>query len=60
MSENQMKLFNVLWKIADTLRGNMDASEFKNYMLGFIFYKFLSEKIAAFGDKELEYDGLKL
>lgn len=39
------KLHSQLWKIADTLRGNMDASDFKNYMLGFIFYKYLSEKI---------------
>ncbi len=37
MSENQQLLFNKLWAIANTLRGTMDASEFKNYMLGFIF-----------------------
>lgn len=34
-----------LWGIADELRGKMDANEFKNYMLGFIFYKYLSEKV---------------
>ena len=34
-----------LWAIADKLRGNMDANEFKNYMLGFIFYRYLSEKL---------------
>ena len=39
MSEHQQMLFNKLWAIANTLRGTMDASEFKNYMLGFIFYK---------------------
>lgn len=39
------KLHGQLWKIADTLRGTMDANEFKNYMLWFIFYKYLSEKI---------------
>lgn len=59
MSEQQLKLFNTLWAIANKLRGNMDASEFKNYILGFIFYKFLSEKISMFADKELAEDGIK-
>jgi type I restriction enzyme M protein len=35
-----------LWKIADTLRGKMDADDFRDYILGFIFYKYLSEKMA--------------
>lgn len=56
MSETQLKLFNQLWAIANELRGKMDASEFKNYMLGFIFYKFLSEKIEAFMTQELASD----
>ena len=56
MSETQLKLFNQLWAIANELRGKMDASEFKNYMLGFIFYKFLSEKIDDFMNNELASD----
>ncbi len=59
MSEYQQKLESKLWAIADELRGNMDANEFKNYMLGFIFYKYLSEKIELYLNKELEQDGVK-
>lgn len=58
MSEYQRKLETKLWAIADELRGNMDANEFKNYMLGFIFYKYLSEKIELYLNKELKEDGV--
>lgn len=40
------KLQNItgkLWSMANELRGNMDASEFKNYILAFMFYRYLSE-----------------
>lgn len=37
-------LNNKLWDIANILRGKMDADEFKNYILGFLFFRFLSEK----------------
>ena len=33
-----------LWNIANTLRGKMGADEFRDYILGFIFFKYLSEK----------------
>lgn len=60
MSEEQRRqLQQQLWKIADDLRGKMNADEFRDYMLGFIFYKYLSEKIERFADRELEGDGLK-
>jgi len=59
MSDYKNKLESKLWAIADELRGNMDANEFKNYMLGFIFYKYLSEKIELYINKELEQDGVK-
>ena len=32
-----------LWEMANKLRGTMDASEYKNYILPFMFYRYLSE-----------------
>ena len=52
------ELESKLWAIADELRGNMDANEFKNYILGFIFYRYLSEKLEIHMNKELEEDGI--
>lgn len=44
MTENTSKsLETALWNSANALRGSMDASEYKNYLLGLIFYRFLSE-----------------
>jgi type I restriction enzyme M protein len=48
-----------LWAIADILRGKMNADEFRNYILGFIFYKYLSEKVEIFADDLLEPDGIR-
>ena len=60
MSEEQRRqLQQQLWNIANTLRGKMGADEFRDYILGFIFYKYLSEKIQRFADAELEQEGLK-
>ena len=38
------ELNNQLWASADILRGKMDASEYKNYLLGLVFYKYLSDQ----------------
>ena len=59
MSEEQKKILEQqLWNIANTLRGKMDADEFRDYILGFIFYKYLSEKMFIFANNELKEDGL--
>lgn len=59
MSEElQQKLRAQLWAVANTLRGNMSASDFMYFSLGFIFYKYLSEKIELYANEELEEDGL--
>ena len=59
MSEDQKKqLQQQLWKIADVLRGNMSADEYRDYILGFIFYKYLSEKMQSYATQILEEDGI--
>lgn len=42
-NENSKDLLRVLWAGADILRGKMDANEYKNYLLGIVFYKYLSD-----------------
>ncbi|MDV7187418.1 type I restriction-modification system subunit M [Lutibacter sp. TH_r2] len=59
MTEQKQQLEQKLWNIADSLRGNMDGNEFKNYILGFIFYKYLSDKMLQFANEILEPDNLK-
>jgi type I restriction enzyme M protein len=59
MSEDQkQQLQRRLWDIADTLRGKMDADEFRDYILGFIFYKYLSEKMHMHANQLLTEDGI--
>lgn len=48
--EDKKNLQSQLWKIADTLRGKMHADEFRDYILGFIFYKYLSEKLHLYAN----------
>jgi len=60
MTEDQKKnLETQLWNIANTLRGKMDADEFRDYILGFIFYKYLSEKMHSYANKILAEDGIE-
>jgi len=60
MSEEQKRLLEQqLWNIANTLRGKMNADEFRDYILGFIFYKYLSEKMLRYADSILKQDGIK-
>jgi type I restriction enzyme M protein len=57
--EHRKTLQRQLWNVADTLRGKMGADEFRDYMLGFIFYKYLSEKMALYADDLLKGDKIK-
>lgn len=48
MTEDQKKKLEAqLWNIANTLRGKMNAGGFRDYILGFIFYKYLSKKCTS-------------
>jgi type I restriction enzyme M protein len=53
---NQKKLGNVLWGIADQLRGAMNADDFRDYMLSFLFLRYLSDNYETAAKKELGKD----
>jgi len=55
MSEDQKKLLeSQLWEIANLLRGKISADDYRDYILGFIFYKYLSEKQYLYANKLLQ------
>ena len=54
--QNQKKLGNTLWAIADKLRGAMDADDFRDYMLSFLFLRYLSDNYEATAKKLLGSD----
>jgi type I restriction enzyme M protein len=60
MSEEQKKILEQqLWNIANELRGKMNADEFRDYILGFIFYKYLAEKMEIYANSILKPDGIE-
>ena len=58
---NQKQLGNTLWNIADQLRGAMNADDFRDYMLSFLFLRYLSDNYEIAAKKELgkDYPGPK-
>lgn len=55
MSEEQKKLLeSQLWGIANLLRGKISADDYRDYILGFIFYKYLSEKQYMYANELLQ------
>lgn len=56
MTENHTQLGKTLWKIADDLRGSMNADDFRDYMLAFLFLRYLSDNYEAAARKELGRD----
>jgi type I restriction enzyme M protein len=53
---NQKQLGNTLWSIADQLRGAMNADDFRDYMLSFLFLRYLSDNYEIAAKKELGSD----
>lgn len=58
MTAQKAQLEQQLWNIANTLRGKMDADDFRDYILGFIFYKYLSKKMELYANIILKPDQL--
>jgi type I restriction enzyme M protein len=53
---NQKQLGNTLWSIADQLRGAMDADDFRDYILSFLFLRYLSDNYETAANRELGRD----
>ncbi|MBF0155125.1 MAG: type I restriction-modification system subunit M N-terminal domain-containing protein, partial [Magnetococcales bacterium] len=63
MTKDQLnQLGKTLWAIADELRGAMNADDFRDYMLSFLFLRYLSDNYEAAAQKELgpDYPRLKV
>ncbi|MEL6401290.1 MAG: type I restriction-modification system subunit M [Cyanobacteria bacterium J06626_4] len=54
--QDQKQLGSILWAIADQLRGAMNADDFRDYMLSFLFLRYLSDNYEAAAQKELGSD----
>lgn len=58
IASKSQELAKQLWAIANDLRGSMDSSKFKDYILGTIFYRYLSERAEKYMNGLLENDGV--
>ena len=64
--EERAELHRVIWKIANELRGSVDGWDFKAYVLGMLFYRFISEDLTRYlneqelaaGEKDFDYTEL--
>ena len=56
-NKDQQQLGKTLWNIADDLRGAMNADDFRDYMLSFLFLRYLSYNYEEAAKKELGLRG---
>ena len=57
-TQQRAELQNQIWKIANEVRGSVDGWDFKQYVLGTLFYRFISENFANYiegGDESVNY-----
>lgn len=65
--QERAELHRIIWNIANDLRGSVDGWDFKNYVLGTLFYRYISENLTSYinkgewenGDKSFDYAKLK-
>ena len=53
------ELHRAIWQVANDLRGSVDGWDFKAYVLGFLFYRFISENLTDYlneGEREAGYE----
>ncbi len=58
VQQQAAELSSQLWSICNDLRGGMDANEFRNYILGTIFYRYLSERTEMYMQDLLKEDNI--
>ena len=62
-TQQKQELFKAIWAIAEDLRNSVDGWDFKSYVLGILFYRFISENITNYvnrmqheaGDTDFDY-----
>ena len=59
-TQTSQSLYQALWNSADVLRSKMDANDYKSYLLGMVFYKYLSDKMLFFVAETMEEGGESL
>ena len=52
MTQEKNELHKTIWKIAEELRGSVDGWDFKSYVLGMLFYRFISENLTTYLNNE--------
>jgi type I restriction enzyme M protein len=60
-TQQRQELQNKIWKIANDVRGSVDGWDFKQFVLGTLFYRFISENFSSYieaGDESIDYSQL--
>lgn len=55
--QERTELHKIIWRIANDLRGSVDGWDFKSYVLGMLFYRFISEDITRYANKLVSDSG---